>query len=207
MEVLQFLEKLSSDAPTPGGGSASAMAGALAASLIAMVAGLSSEKGKLRKKEREGIRRKALAIQRRLYRAIEEDAKSYDAVLEAFRLPKETERERLRRAVMIQRAFQRATVTPRLVCEKAVQLLELSGTLLLKGNPSALSDTAVAVHLSNAALEGGMINIRINLGSIRDRSFREKGEASIRRFSKKRESSFRSECATVAGDGRPDKNA
>ena len=123
------------------------MAGALAASLIAMVAGLSSEKGKLWKKEREGIRRKALAIQRRLYRAIEEDAKSYDAVLEAFRLPKETERERFRRAVMIQRAFQGATVTPRIVCEKAVQLLELSRTLLLKGNPNAFSDTAVAAHL------------------------------------------------------------
>jgi len=163
------------------------MAGALAASLIAMVAGLSSEKGKLRKKEREGIKRKALAIQRRLYRAIEEDAKSYDAVLEAFRLPRETETERLRRAVVIQRAFQGATVTPRLVCEKVLGLLELSGTLLLKGNPSAWSDTAVAVHLSNAALEGGMINIRINLGSIRDRSFRKKGEALIRRFSKKRD--------------------
>ena len=128
-----------------------------------------------------------MSIQKRLFRAIDEDSKSFDAVIKAFRLPRNSERERLHRARQIQKAFQRATVTPRLVCEKAVQLLELSGTLLLKGNPSAFSDTAVAAHLSNAALEGGMINIRINLGSIRDRSFRKKGEALIRRFSKRRD--------------------
>ena len=104
MEIMEFLNQLASDAPTPGGGSASAFAGALSASLVAMVAGLSVNKGRLTKKEAKDIRSKALTIQRKLHRAITEDAKSFDSVIAAFRLLKHTEKERLHRAKMIQRA-------------------------------------------------------------------------------------------------------
>ncbi len=186
MEITRFLERLASGTPTPGGGSASAMAGALSASLIAMVAGLSSEKGRLKKKEIEGMRRKALAIQKRLYRAIDEDARSFDEVMKAFRLPKETERERSYRAKMIQKAYQRATATPQLVCEQAAQLLAYSKTLISRGNPNAISDAGVAAYLSNAAFEGGLLNIRINLLSIRDRSFRRNAKDFIRHSEKMR---------------------
>jgi len=123
VEIKRFLEKLASDAPTPGGGSASALAGALSASLVAMVAGLTLKKEKTKKKSMEEIRKKAIAIQRKLLRAVDKDAESYQEVLKAFRLPQNTEEERLYRIKMIQRAYQKATVTPQLVCECSISLL------------------------------------------------------------------------------------
>lgn len=186
MDIKEFLEKLSSAAPTPGGGSASALAGALSASLIAMTAGLSLKKGKLKVKEIREIKQKVLAIQRRLFRAIEEDAKSYEAVLRAFRLPKNTEKERLVRVKAIQKAYQKATVTPQLVCQQSVRLLEYSYVLIQKGNPNAVSDAGVAAFLADAAIKGGLINISINLSPIRDKSFRKKMGLLVGKLEKRR---------------------
>ena len=187
MEIQQFLENLSSDTPTPGGGCASALAGALSASLILMVAGLSSKKGQPENREMREIKKRALLIRQKLYSAIEEDAQSFDAVMKAFRLSKEKEKERLHRSRRIQKAYQQATITPQKVCELSIQLLEFSKFLLKKGNQNAFSDTGVAAYLANAALEGGMLNIRINLGSIKDELFK-KGKAKlIRRLLQKRD--------------------
>jgi formiminotetrahydrofolate cyclodeaminase len=187
MEIERFLENLASDNPTPGGGSASALAGALSASLLAMVAGLSLKKGQAENREMKEIKRKALVIQKRLHRAIEEDARSYDAVIEAFRLPRGEGKERLYRSRMIQRAYRKATVTPQRVCELSAQLLEFSKVLLAVGNPNAFSDTGVAAYLAHAALGGGLLNIRINLGSIKDKRFKKERERLTRDLSKKRD--------------------
>jgi formiminotetrahydrofolate cyclodeaminase len=187
MEVQRFLSNLASDTPTPGGGSASALSGALSASLIAMVAGLSYERGQAEGKEMREIKRKALMIQKRLYRAIEEDARSFDAVMAAFRLSRDEEEQRLYRSRMIQKAYQKATITPHKVCELSLQLLEFSKFLLRKGNQNAFSDTGVAAYLAHAALKGGMLNIRINLGAIRDKGFRSEKEEFMRRVAQKRD--------------------
>jgi len=181
MEIKRFLEKLSSAAPTPGGGSASALAGALSASLVAMVAGLSSKQ-----KRMVDIRKKSLAIQKRLFQAIAEDAKSFDDVMKAFRLPKNTEKERLVRTKAIQKAYKKATVTPQLVCQQSIKLLEYSNFLILKGNPNAISDAGVAAFLANTALKGGLLNIGINLGPVRDKSFRKKMNALVGKLEKRR---------------------
>jgi len=186
MELKRFLEKMSSDTPTPGGGSASALAGALSASLVAMVAGLSSRKNKTKMKGMEGIRRKGLSIQKRLFRAIDEDSKSFDAVIKAFRLPKNSEKERLRRVREIQKAYQRATLTPQLVCQQSLQLLEYSKTLILKGNPNAISDAGVAVFLADAAFAGGVLNININLAAVTEKAFAKKMNSLMRNWSRKR---------------------
>ena len=180
MEIIQFLEKLSSATPTPGGGSASALAGALSASLVAMVAGFSPKQKRI-----ADIRRRSLVIQKRLYRAIKEDAESYEAVLKAFGLPKRTENERLIRTKAIQKAYQKATVTPQLVSEQSVKLLEYSNFLILKGNPNAISDAGVAAFLANTALKGGLLNIGINLGPVRDKSFRKKMHALVGKLEKR----------------------
>jgi len=171
MELRRFLEKLSSDTPTPGGGSASALAAALSASLVTMVAGLSSRKDKSKKKGMEGIRKKGLSIQKRLFQAIEEDSKSFDAVIKAFRLPRNSEKERLHRVKEIQKAYQRATLTPQLVCQRSLQLLEYSKTLILTGNPNAVSDAGVAAFLADAACAGGLLNIKINLAAATEKDF------------------------------------
>jgi len=186
MEIERFLQKLSSDAPTPGGGSASALAGTLSASLILMTAGLSLKKGKMKGRELRGMKKEVSGIQKRLFRAIEEDAASYEAVLKAFRLPKNTEKERLLRSKAIQKAYQKATVTPQLVCQQSIKLLDYSNALILKGNPNALSDVGVAAFLADAAVKGGLLNIGINLGPVRDKSFRKKMHSLTTKLEKRR---------------------
>jgi formiminotetrahydrofolate cyclodeaminase len=186
MELKRFLEKVAADTPTPGGGSASALAGALSGSLVAMVAGLSSKKGKTKKKGMKEIRRKALMIQKRLLQAIDEDSKSFDAVIQAFRLPRDSEKERLYRVKEIQKAYKNATLTPQLVCERSIQLLEYSKKLILKGNPNAISDAGVAAFLADAALAGGLLNIGINLVAVTERNFAKKMNVSMRRWARKR---------------------
>ncbi len=186
MELKRFLEKVAANTPTPGGGSVSALAGALSASLVAMVAGLSSKKGKAKLKGMEEIRKKALTIQKRLFRAMDEDSKSFDAVIKAFRLPRGSEKERLQRVREIQKAYQNATLTPQLVCEQSIQLLEYSETLILKGNPNAMSDAGVAAFLADAALAGGLLNIGINLVAVTERPFAKKMNISMQRWAKKR---------------------
>ena len=186
MELKRFLEKLASDTPTPGGGSASALAGALSASLVAMVAGLSSMKNKAGRKEMGRIRREGLAIQKRLVRAIDEDSKSFDDVIRAFRLPRTSEKERLRRVREIQRAYRKATLTPQLVCRQSLRLLEHSWSLILKGNPNATSDAGVAAFLADAALTGGLLNIQVNLASLTEKSYAKKMDVLIRGWAKKR---------------------
>jgi formiminotetrahydrofolate cyclodeaminase len=186
MELKRFLEKMSSDTPTPGGGSASALAGALSASLVTMVAGLSSKKGKTKKKGMEGIRRKGLSIQKRLFQAIDEDSKSFDAVIKAFRLPKNSEKERLHRVKEIQKSYQRATLTPQLVCQQSLQLLEYSRTLILKGNPNAISDAGVAAFLADAAFAGGVLNIKINLVAVAEKDFTKKMNILMGNWARKR---------------------
>lgn len=186
MELNRFLGKVAADTPTPGGGSASALAGALSASLVAMVAGLSFKKGQAKKKGMEEMRKKALTIQKRLFRAIEEDSRSFDAVIRAFRLPKGSEKERLHRARMIQKAYQNATLPPQVVCQQSIQLLDFSKILILKGNPNAISDAGVAAFLADAALAGGLLNIGINLVAVTEKNFIQKMNFLMQRWTKKR---------------------
>ncbi len=186
MELKRFLEKVAADTPTPGGGSASALAGALSASLVAMVAGLSFKKGKIKKGRMEQVRKRALAIQKRLFRAIDEDSKSFEAVINAFCLPRSSEKERLHRIREIQKAYQKATLTPQLVCQQSLQLLEYSNTLILKGNPNAISDAGVAAFLADAALAGGLLNIGINLVAVTEKNFAKKMNLSMQKWAKKR---------------------
>jgi len=181
MEIKHFLDELASSSPTPGGGSASALAGALAASLVGMVAGLSQKRRGMKR-----VRNRTLLLQKRLFRAVEEDAKGYQGVLKAFRLPKNAEKEKLRRSRAIQRAFVKATVTPQLVTRLSLELMELCLIAVREGNANAVSDAAVGAYLSDTAVKGGLMNIRINLGPVKDKAFVRKMQALIRAAEKKR---------------------
>ena len=186
MEVKRFLEKLSAEAATPGGGSASALVGAISASLVAMVAGLTVKKNRTNPKGMETIRKNGLSIQRRLVQAIDEDSKSFEAVMKAFRLPRNSEKDRLRRVREIQTAYRKATLTPQLVCRHSLQLLEHSRTLILKGNPNAISDAGVAAFLADAALTGGLLNIQVNLASLTEKTYARKMDVLMRHWARKR---------------------
>ena len=160
-----FAEALASDAPTPGGGSASALAGALAAGLVAMVARLTP--GELDDVAAEGD-----ALRDELLALVDEDAAAFDAVMASFRLPKETPGEQAARSEAIQAAYRGAVDPPLRVCTRSARILELALRVAERGNPNAVSDAGVAALLAGAALEGAGLNVRINLGSIKDEGYR-----------------------------------
>jgi formiminotetrahydrofolate cyclodeaminase len=165
MTLGEFAETLASSQPTPGGGSASALAGALGACLVAMVARLTS--GALDEVEEEADR-----LRHELLALVDEDAAAFDRVMAAFRLPKGTAAEQAARSEAIQAGYRRAVEPPSDVGERALRLLELALQVAERGNPNAVSDAGVAAELALAALEGAALNVRINLSSITDAAFR-----------------------------------
>jgi len=187
MELIKFLEDVSKDTPTPGGGSVIALVGALSASLISMVAGVSMRRSQIKEEKLKKIIRESKYIQKRLYLAIDEDAKSFDAVIEAYRLSKESKEELMRRNKAIEKAYKNATLIPRLVCEKSIKLMEFSKILINGGNQNAISDVGVAALLADSAFKGGLLNINVNLRSIKEKNFLRKMKFLLKQSEKKRD--------------------
>lgn len=158
-------ERLASSDPVPGGGSAAALAGAMAAALVAMVAELTSGRPAYAAHEPEiaGMRRDALARREMLLALAEEDATAYDAVVSARRMPKESDSEREARSQALGSAMIDAARVPLRVAVIAGEVLELAERIAPIGNRNAVSDAGVAAHLAAAALRGALLNVRINL--------------------------------------------
>jgi methenyltetrahydrofolate cyclohydrolase len=184
MTLTAFAETAASREPVPGGGSVSALAGALAASLAAMVAELTFNKEAFadRVPEMQGLRNTAVALQKELLDAVDRDAQSYRNVLLAFRQPRTTEEERRKRSEAIQAAFRHATEVPLQVAEAAMRVLELAGTAARRGNPDMRTDAGVGVLLARSAVLGSLMNAKINLTSLKDEDFAVETEHKIERL-------------------------
>ena len=182
LECNEYIEKLASGTPTPGGGSASALVGALASALVNMVANLTVSKEEFQEDEEEI--REALKSAKKLHLSLQEyvdgDAEAFNKVMDSFRLPKDTEKEKKLRSETIQNAMVGAADLPLQVAGCCLDVLKLAEVVVEKGNPNALSDGGVAALLAFAALRGALYNVDINLGSIKDEELvaklREKGE-------------------------------
>lgn len=174
LSLTTFGEALASSAATPGGGSASALSGALAASLVAMVARntAASEKFADRADEMNRAVAEADVLRSELLILVDADAAAFTEVMAAFRLPRETPEEQAARSAAIQAGYKAAVDPPLLLCTRSVRVLELAVQVAERGNPNAASDAGVAALLAAAALEGGALNVLINLGSIKDETFR-----------------------------------
>ncbi len=174
MSLAAFGEALASGAPTPGGGCAAALSGALAAGLVAMVARTTAgnEKFADRAGEMNEVAAEGDRLREELLVLVDEDAAAFDQVMAAFRLPKEAPEEQAARAEAIQQGYAAAVRPPAAVCARSVRVLELALQIAERGNPNAVSDAGVAALLASTALEGGALNVEINLGSIRDEAFR-----------------------------------
>ena len=168
----EFVQKVASEAPAPGGGSVSALAGALAAALCAMVARLTLGKEKYRDtwQEMEQVRDSADALMGRLLELVDEDTAAYNQVLSAFKLPRDTEALRSARQAAIRSAAQKATAVPMDTLRNVTGLLALAEAAVEKGNPNCLSDAGVAAHLIRAAASGAAYNVRINLSGLDDQA-------------------------------------
>lgn len=181
LPVHDFIQEMKSDSPAPGGGSASALAGALSAGLGIMVANLTS--GNARYAEGEGriqeLRSALESVLKDLERYIDEDTAAFNEVMAAFKLPKEGEEEKAVRREAIQGSMKKAAELPLLVAHSCVQALTAAVELLRIGNSNAASDAAVAGRLAYAALWGAVYNVRINLGSVKDAEFNRNKRARI----------------------------
>jgi methenyltetrahydrofolate cyclohydrolase len=166
----EFARLLAAGTPTPGGGSASAMAGTLSASLIQMVCDLTLGREKYREHEEvvRSIRRRAEGLRKDLLVLVDRDAEAYDAVVRALRMPKGTETERQSRGEALARANLFATETPMAIADACAVLMSLAIELAHKGNQNAVSDVGSAALLAYAGLRGGVMNIRANLKGIDD---------------------------------------
>ena len=166
----RFLGELSSDAPTPGGGTAAAVAGAMAASLAAMVSAvtLSREKYAASHDAMRPIGEAARLARAEFVALAAEDSEAYDEVVAARRLPKETDEQKAVRSHQISLANRHAAEVPMRTARTAARLLAALPDLVEKGNPNAASDVGAAALLLDACLEGALLNVGINLSGIDD---------------------------------------
>lgn len=168
-----FIEKLASSSPVPGGGSVAALSAGLASALTEMVANLTLGKKGFENVEEEmkEISRKSSDYRKKFLKDIDRDAAAFTRVIDAFKLPKNTEEEIEKRQNAIQEAFKNAALVPLEVAENALKLMELTSEVVEKGNKNALSDGAVSAMMARSATLGALYNVKINLQSIKDEEF------------------------------------
>lgn len=169
----QFLDELASKAPTPGGGGAAAVMGAMGAALVSMVCNLT-----LGKKNYEAVEAEMQATLQRsedlrtqLIEMIQADAEVFGQVMGAYGLPKDTDEQKKARVEAIQAALKSATDVP-LACAKAsAEVISLSRIVAEKGNKNVVSDAGVAVLSAYGALKSAALNVYVNAGAIKDEAF------------------------------------
>ena len=176
LTVEDFVGQLASANPTPGGGSASALAGAIAAGLVEMACNLTVGREKFRDVEEDlkVVLARSGELREQLMAAVEEDTAAYDQVSQAYKLPKGTDEEKGARTAAIQAALKYATEVPLKVALAAMEVSQLALIALEKSNPNVASDARVARVIADAAREGATANVEINLGSITDGKFVER---------------------------------
>lgn len=182
MTLAGFVDTTASDAPAPGGGSVSALEGALGAALTSMVCALTLGKKKYADVQdlAASTEKQALALKDRYLDVIDRDTEAFNAVSAVFAMPKETDADKAARRAAMQAALKLCTATPVEMMELAVEVLRMIDTVSGKLNASAASDLGCAVLAMKSAIQGAWLNVLINVGSIDDAAFakeaREKGE-------------------------------
>jgi glutamate formiminotransferase/formiminotetrahydrofolate cyclodeaminase len=174
MTVERFVDEVSSNSPAPGGGSVAALAGSLGAALAAMVANLTVGKAGYETawKSSSALAESAQAVKAALMRAVDDDTKAFDDVLAAMRLPKSTEEEKTTRAAAIAAAYEKATAVPLNTARLCLQALELAEQAAASGNRNSVSDAGVGALIAKSGLEAAILNVRINLPSVREGKFK-----------------------------------
>ena len=178
-----FLEDLASSAPTPGGGSAGALVGAVGAALLAMVGNLTVGKKGYEAVDRSMRRlvEESDRLRGELERLADEDVRVFGQVMAAYRMPR-GDGERAARRSAIQAALHDATEAPLELARVCSQVIELAAVAAEEGNANVVSDAGVGVVAAHAALRAAALNVYVNAGSIEDREFAEKAAAEIERL-------------------------
>ncbi|MFP4449173.1 MAG: glutamate formimidoyltransferase [Bacteroidales bacterium] len=173
MTVSDFSDETASESPAPGGGSVSAYMGSLGAALGTMVANLSSHKRAWddRWEEFSNWAEKGIALQAELTKLVDEDTEAFNKIMDAFRLPKQTDEEKKERQNAIQDATRNAILVPYRVMETAYKSLEVIKAMVEKGNPNSVTDAGVGALAVRSAVKGAFMNVKINSNDLDDKAF------------------------------------
>jgi glutamate formiminotransferase/formiminotetrahydrofolate cyclodeaminase len=174
MSLKAFANETASDSPAPGGGSIAACAGALGASLATMVANLSAQKRgwDARLEEFSNWAVKGQQLKDDLLALVDEDTRAFDAIMNAFGLPKDTAEEKAARKQAIQNATKYAVEIPFKTMEKAFEVFEIAEAMVQVGNPNSVTDAGVGALCARTAVYGAWMNVHINLSGIEDQNFK-----------------------------------
>jgi glutamate formiminotransferase/formiminotetrahydrofolate cyclodeaminase len=170
-----FVDEVSRDTPAPGGGSVSALAGALGAALAAMVANLSVGKAEYDERYQElcDLADRGQELKDALVRGVDEDTQAFDAVMVGLRMPKDTPEEKAARDAAIQEGYKAATLVPLSTVEHCRDALTLCLRMVRMAPEEMMSDVGTGALVVRAGLIGAAYNVRINLKSIKDEAFRQ----------------------------------
>jgi glutamate formiminotransferase/formiminotetrahydrofolate cyclodeaminase len=174
LSISAFTDALASSDPTPGGGTAAAVAGAMGVALLMMVAGLQKTRGN-NDEERANLseaRAALTSVRDRLLVLADTDSEAYNKVIAAFRLPKATDEEKAARKKAVQAGMRAATEAPLEILRTVVGAASYAKRVAQFGNVNAASDVRVAIELLEAAGSGASANVEINLTSVDDEAFR-----------------------------------
>lgn len=186
LTIEEFAKVTASDAPAPGGGSVAAAAGSLAAALAEMVANLTIGKEKYAEAENEmrELAEKGQAIRERLIADIQRDSSSFNLYMAALRMPKDTEEEKTARREAMQRGLKEAAMVPLSVAETAAEIFPLAEAAVARGNANAVTDGLVSAMMARTAVLSALLNVKINLNSIKDEAFRADMEKQVKGLEK-----------------------
>ena len=170
LTVKDFLNKVAGSDPVPGGGSIAALNGALAASLAAMVANLTLGKKKYEEVQSlmQAIVDEAVRLKDEFVADVDRDSEAYDRVFACFKMPKDTDEQKAARSAAIQEATKQAAMVPLEVARRACALMPRIAEVALKGNSNAVTDACVAMMSARNAVLAALLNVRINLASLKD---------------------------------------
>ena len=173
LSVEEFAAVTGSDAPAPGGGSVAALAGGLGAALAEMVANLTIGKAKYADVEEEmkGLAAEGAALRKELIDSIQKDTESFTAYMNALGMPTNTDEETAARKEAMQNGLKEAAEVPLAVAETALKIFHVAGAVVERGNANAVTDGLVASMMARTAVLSALLNVKINLGSIKDEEF------------------------------------
>lgn len=187
MSLVDFADMVASDSPVPGGGSMAAVSGALGGALAEMVANLTIGKKKYLEFEAEmkEVVSKASELRKKLMDDIQRDSDSYNKVMAAYKMPKDSDAEKEERNKKIQDGLKLAASVPMDVAETAFKIMPLTDTVVSNGNSNAVTDGLVACMMVRTAVLAALYNVKINLDSIEDEAFVNEMWAKVRELEAK----------------------
>jgi formiminotetrahydrofolate cyclodeaminase len=176
MKIIDFLDELASDSPAPGGGSVAALSGSVSAALLSMVCNLTIGKEKYQavQDEIKEALEKSVQLRIQLTNLIDEDTQAFNDVIKAFKMPKETDQQKEMRSKAIQNGYKIAANVPLETAKTCEKLLDVAMIVTKKGNKNSITDSAVSALMAQSGVKSAILNVKINLISIKDKEFVDK---------------------------------